>query len=467
MKRYLSTYEKKQQYCLLSGDILVLALSISVSYAIRIYLNRQHPFMDVLLSRFNPWQFFIIGAHLFTLYLLDLYNLNRMVNRIRSSVMVALSVWLAGLLISGFFFFFPKYVFGRQVLIIYLLVVSVSMVSWRWLFTKAGEKHPIRKRLAVVGDARVVAPFIREISALSNTGLVCDSVCMRNQVTNDVRSISVPLKEYERISDLITSDAFDMLAIDLSTASFSDDEIRRMLELKYRGKAVYDIPALYKNLTGKVPVTYINGKWLLRSERLQGELDMAYIRPKRIFDIGVSCFLLLLTAPFFVLIALVVKADSRGRIFFVQERLGIEKRPFNCVKFRTMVENAESGTGPVWSDAADPRVTRVGRFLRATRLDELPQLWNILNGDMSLVGPRPIRRHFADRLEEKIPFYGLRFSVKPGLSGWAQVNYGYAGSDEGQLEKFQYELFYIENMSFLLDLWTLVKTISSAWRGRS
>ncbi len=367
----------------------------------------------------------------------------------------------------GFSFFFPKYVFGRQVLIIYLLVVSVSMVSWRWLFTKAGEKHPIRKRLAVVGDARVVAPFIREISALSNTGLVCDSVCMRNQVTNDVRSISVPLKEYERISDLITSDAFDMLAIDLSTASFSDDEIRRMLELKYRGKAVYDIPALYKNLTGKVPVTYINGKWLLRSERLQGELDMAYIRPKRIFDIGVSCFLLLLTAPFFVLIALVVKADSRGRIFFVQERLGIEKRPFNCVKFRTMVENAESGTGPVWSDAADPRVTRVGRFLRATRLDELPQLWNILNGDMSLVGPRPIRRHFADRLEEKIPFYGLRFSVKPGLSGWAQVNYGYAGSDEGQLEKFQYELFYIENMSFLLDLWTLVKTISSAWRGRS
>ena len=130
-----------------------------------------------------------------------------------------------------------------------------------------------------------------------------------------------------------------------------------------------------------------------------------------------------------------------------------------------MVQNAEAKSGPVWSKEKDPRITRVGRFLRKSRLDELPQFWNILKGDMSFVGPRPIRQHFADMLAEKIPFYGFRFSVKPGLSGWAQVNYDYGGSEEGQMEKFQYELFYIQNISFFLDLIVVIKTVQKIFRG--
>ena len=124
-----------------------------------------------------------------------------------------------------------------------------------------------------------------------------------------------------------------------------------------------------------------------------------------------------------------------------------------------MIEDAEKETGPVWSSDKDPRITRSGRFLRVSRLDELPQLWNIFKGEMSFVGPRPIREHFAKRFAETIPFYGIRFCVQPGLTGWAQVNYDYAGTDEGQLEKFQYELFYIQNMSFFLDIITIIKTL--------
>ena len=129
-----------------------------------------------------------------------------------------------------------------------------------------------------------------------------------------------------------------------------------------------------------------------------------------------------------------------------------------------MVADAEKKSGPVWSSENDARMTQVGKVLRKTRLDELPQLWNILKGEMSFVGPRPIRAHFADQLREKIPFYDIRFSVKPGLSGWAQVNYDYAGSEEGQMEKFQYELFYIENMSLFLDLFIVIKTIQRICR---
>jgi lipopolysaccharide/colanic/teichoic acid biosynthesis glycosyltransferase len=168
-----------------------------------------------------------------------------------------------------------------------------------------------------------------------------------------------------------------------------------------------------------------------------------------------------MTSPLFILITILIKVASRGPIFFIQERLGLNRKPFKCYKFRSMIEDAEAASGPIWATEDDPRITTLGRFLRKTRLDELPQLWNILRGDMTFVGPRPIRDHFARRLAREIPFYGLRFCVKPGLTGWAQVNYDYAGSDIGQLEKFQYELFYVRNTSFFLDLLTLFKTIKT------
>ena len=189
------------------------------------------------------------------------------------------------------------------------------------------------------------------------------------------------------------------------------------------------------------------------------------MRGKRIFDILLSLFFLAVSSPLFLLIAIAIKLDSKGEIFFSQERLGYQSKPFNCIKFRTMVENAEKLSGPVWAGENDTRLTQLGRLLRKSRLDELPQLWNILKGDMSFVGPRPIRKYFADLLSNNIPFYGLRFSIKPGLSGWAQVNHDYAGSEEGQLEKFQYELFYIQNMSFVLDLLTIFKTARKMLRG--
>jgi len=466
MKPYLLTYRKKRQYVLFAGDILALALSIVISYAVRIYLNQEHPFVQVLLSRINPWQISVIAGHLFTLYLLDLYNLDRLMNRARASIMVVFSVWLAGLILSGALFFMPKYVFGRQVLLIHLIVVSVFMVVWRTIFATFQTRGADPKRLVAVGQGEVIGPFIKEISELPNNGFACSGVCMIGPSEARIVPLSGSLKQYPGVQELLASNDFDVLAVDRSTSAFSEDDIRQILELKYRGKAVYDLPTLYKNLTGKVPMSYIDGQWLLGCERLQGELDMAYIRPKRVFDVLFASLLLILTAPLFVLISVGIRLDSKGKVLFKQERLGLQKRPFTCLKFRTMIDDAESETGPIWSKVNDPRVTRVGRVLRAVRLDELPQLWNILKGEMSFVGPRPIRQHFADALTEKIPFYGLRFSVKPGLSGWAQVNYDYGGSEEGQLEKFQYELYYIENMSFLLDLWIIINTLHNMIRGQ-
>jgi lipopolysaccharide/colanic/teichoic acid biosynthesis glycosyltransferase len=173
---------------------------------------------------------------------------------------------------------------------------------------------------------------------------------------------------------------------------------------------------------------------------------------------------LLLSSPLFLLTALLIKLDSRGPVFFRQERLGEFERPFTLMKFRTMVDNAEQKTGPCWAKDNDPRFTRVGKFLRKTRLDEFPQFINVLKGDMSIVGPRPIRQHFAEIFARKFPFYRLRFKVKPGITGWAQVNMNYVNSDEDQYEKLEYEFYYLYHQSLFLDLFIILKTVQSVVR---
>jgi len=466
MKQYLFTYTKKRQYILLIGDMMVLALAILITYLLRVFLIYRSLNITAVMSRLSPWLLVVVLAHLFSLYLLNQYNLNRLVNRFRSCIMVILSVWLAGLIISGIFFFFPKYIFGRQVLLIHLVIASFGMVLWRLFYTEMLIRRAKPKRLAVVGDGQTVSAFIEELARIPSSGFRVNRICISNSSSAGTCLLPESLVKHESVLDLLGSNDFDILAFDSTNGYFSDSEIRRILQVKYRGKAVYDLPTLYKNMTGKVPLSYIDGRWLLNSDGLQGEANLPYVRAKRVFDVVLSCLLIVFGSPLILLIAIAIKLDSRGKIFFVQERLGLNRNPFLCVKFRTMIEDAEGESGPIWSREGDPRITRVGRLLRKTRLDELPQLWNILKGEMSFIGPRPIREHFAKQLAETIPFYELRFSVKPGLSGWAQVNYDYAGSREGQLEKFQYELFYIQNMSLFLDLLTMFKTLQTVFLGK-
>lgn len=183
-------------------------------------------------------------------------------------------------------------------------------------------------------------------------------------------------------------------------------------------------------------------------------------RLKRGVDVVLAGLLTVISAPLFLLTALAVRLDSPGPVFFVQERLGQYRRPFRCIKFRTMCDNAERMTGPTWATSDDARTTRIGRFLRRSRLDELPQLINVLRGEMSIVGTRPIRAFFADQLAAEVPFYDLRFIVKPGITGWAQVKYqySYASTLKQQIGKFHYDYYYVRNRSVALDLYIMLLT---------
>jgi sugar transferase (PEP-CTERM system associated) len=215
----------------------------------------------------------------------------------------------------------------------------------------------------------------------------------------------------------------------------------------------------YETLTGKIAVTDLRPSWIVFSDGFrQGLLQRG---AKRALDVLGALIGLLVAAPLLLLVALAVRLTSPGPIVYSQQRVGRHGQLFTVRKFRSMRQDAEAGTGAVWAQKNDPRITTLGRLMRKTRLDELPQLWNVLSGDMSLVGPRPERPEFVSQLTQQIPFYGQRHAVRPGLTGWAQVRYTYGSSVEDAMEKLQYDLFYIKHLSIALDLFIVVSTIKT------
>ncbi len=230
--------------------------------------------------------------------------------------------------------------------------------------------------------------------------------------------------------------------------------------MKLDGGVTFDhLASVYEEYTGKIAVENLRPSWLIFSEGFKKSQPVAIA--KRAVDIVCASLMLLLLAPVMLIVAALVRLTSPGPVIYHQRRVGQHGQIFYVHKFRSMRADAESKTGAVWAKANDNRVTRVGRFLRRTRLDELPQLWNIIKGEMSLVGPRPERPEFVAELTEKIPFYGFRHVVRPGLTGWAQVRYTYGASVEDALEKLQYDLFYIKHLSVSFDLFILFSTLKT------
>ena len=239
-----------------------------------------------------------------------------------------------------------------------------------------------------------------------------------------------------------------------------------LVDLKFQGLEVYDEATFYERIMCRIPVSEISDGWLLFKGQDQPFQPAIYKHGKRILDVAASVCALILTSPLFLVTALFIKLDSRGPVFFTQERVGQFEQPFTLVKFRTMVSDAETRHGPRWTSENDTRITRVGRVLRKLHIDELPQFINVLKGEMSIVGPRPFRQIFVDMLAEKLPFYRIRHKVKPGITGWAQVHMRQENSDEGQYNKLEYEFYYFYHQSLFLDLFIILKTVQSVIRMR-
>jgi sugar transferase (PEP-CTERM system associated) len=257
------------------------------------------------------------------------------------------------------------------------------------------------------------------------------------------------------VEKIVAAEKIDRLILALKERR-GGTPVRELLNLKLAGIRVEDVHNCFERLSGRITLEHLSPSWLILSDGFKKPPILLSL--KRLMDILASSLLLLLTTPLLPLIALAIYLETGAPILFRQTRLGHKGREFELLKFRSMVQDAEKN-GPKWATAQDSRITRVGRILRKTRLDELPQLFNVLRGEMSLVGPRPERPYFCAMLAETIPFFNLRHTIRPGLTGWAQVRFRYSSSLEDTKEKLELDLFYLKNLSLIVDLAILFETI--------
>ena len=238
-----------------------------------------------------------------------------------------------------------------------------------------------------------------------------------------------------------------------------------ILSARLRGIEVINMPNMYQALKRRIPINYVDENWFLIEKGFEHSTNILVIKVKRLIDVIVSSIILLISLPLWPLFALFIKINSRGPSFYTQKRVGKNESLFSLHKFRSMIDKAEEDEA-VWADENDKRITLVGKVLRKLHLDELPQFWNVIKGEMSLVGPRPERPEFVEELKKKIPYYSLRHFMKPGITGWAQVNYPYASSLKDSQEKMEYDLYYVYHMNLLFDVRILLRTAQKILLGK-
>ena len=263
----------------------------------------------------------------------------------------------------------------------------------------------------------------------------------------------------KEIVEMYKTKKFDVL-VDFTDKLLGDPKLTgKLLQYKLEGLQYYDYLEFYETYENKLPISHLSPKWFLENTGFEIYHNNFNLKAKRLLDLFFAMLIGIFAAPVIILAAIIVKLESKGPIFFIQERIGEGNKKFNIVKFRSMTTDAEKD-GPQWASKNDNRVTKFGKIMRATRIDELPQLWNVLRGEMSFVGPRPEREFFIQQLEKEIPYYNLRHTVKPGLTGWAQVMYPYGASVEDAYRKLQYDLYYIKHHSIPFDVKVLLKTVT-------
>ncbi len=443
----------RQHILLIFGDLLIVNGSIFMSAIIRLGFALGWDYL-----RSNLTSFILTGViFILTFFLTDLYDLRKDFKS--PGNLVAIIFAAAGAFVITTFLFYVSWSLriGRGVFVINGALITLFIMGWRILYSYLLEQPLFKRNALIVGAGWAGKTIAREIRELKKPGFRVVGFIDDDPLKKGTLIEGLPVwGDRYALHTIIRQNNVDLIIVAVTHEKHAD-LIKALINCSWNGVEVGDMPDMYEQLTGKIPFKHINDMWMLHVVMSKPKLYGRLIKP--VVEMGIAFILFVLLLPVMGIIALLIKIDSPGRIFYTQERVGKDGKRFNIIKFRTMVENAELLTGAVYTTNNDPRITRVGRFLRKWRLDEIPQLINVIRGNMSLVGPRPERYIFIKEFEEKIPFYGQRLVVRPGLTGWAQVKYPYASSLEQTEEKLQYDLYYIKNMSAILDFVILLKTI--------
>ncbi len=349
------------------------------------------------------------------------------------------------------------------VLLLNALIAPLALLAWRGVFTSWLSYEFPEQRVIILGSGDLATKIGRELYRRKDDGLNLVGF-VDDDPEKFGKSVLVPgiIGGYGDIETLVNSHKVDKIVVALADRR-AKLPMSALLDCKLRGVSIMEGETFQERLTGQIPLEQLKPSWMVFSDGFKSLKSRKII--KRMIDLTASSIGLILASPLMLVTVLIIKFESRGPVTFSQMRAGEHGKEFNLYKFRSMRDDAEGKSGPVWAKQNDDRVTPFGRFMRKTRIDELPQLINVIKGDMSFVGPRPERQFFVDQLKEVIPYYNVRLVVKPGLTGWAQVKYPYGASIQDALEKLQFDIYYIKNMSPLFDLFIIFSTIKVVLKG--
>lgn len=454
MIRLFKVYYPVRALVLLLGEALIVWLSFLLGTVVQhwddsyVLLNYEGGYFKI---------FAVTGIVLLVSHWLDLYDSSSLGARGDQIFRLLLVLGLVSMVLAGVGFIFPRLLPGNGSALVGLLILTFLLFGWRTAYAWLTVQPFLRERVYVLGTGDRAQRLVNGLRRHAEMGVevVGWTGNVEGAVTREtVASHLLGLARQKGVHRVIVAlpDRRNTLPV------------AELLDLRLAGVKVEEATSWLEKISGCIEVEQLYPSWLIFAEGFRSSSGFMALR--RVFSTMVAFVALVSALPLVPLVMLAIKLDSKGPILYRQRRVGIGGSHFHCYKFRTMCEDAEADTGATWAWDDDPRITRVGRFLRASRLDEIPQLWCVLKGDMAFVGPRPERPEFVEWLSREIPYYGVRHLVRPGITGWAQVQYKYGNTLEDAREKLQYDLFYIKNASLGLDLLITFQTIKIVLLGR-
>jgi len=462
-----------REVILILVDIILAAVALLTAAVGRFGVTEFSDSVDGLTTAVSLSLF--IAIILFSSHLMEVYAFEKNTRRREILINILFAAATSFSLLSVVYYLYPDVMMGRGVLLLSLALFIILHFVCHNLFWIENRRPRFSRRVLILGTGTLAAQLGEMVaSSAGYFSLVGYASCSSSPVNGNSRStdrevdqLSVPPGEIIGDADGLL-DTATRVKTDLIVAALAERRgvfpLRDVLKCKLNGIQVMDAPAFYELVQGKLMLESITPGWFIFSSGFRRTSIFSFC--KRSVDVVLSLVGLLMTLPVFPLIACAIKLDSPGPIFFRQQRVGMKEKPFMLFKFRSMRQDAEQGTGAVWAGKNDPRVTTLGKFLRNTRIDEIPQLINVLKGEMSFVGPRPERPEFVEKLQQLIPFYSKRHFIKPGLTGWAQVRYPYGASVEDAIEKLRYDLYYLKNIGPFLDTLIFFDTIKVVLFGK-
>ncbi len=449
MIRLLNVYYPTRAIVLLLIEVLLISGSFLLALA---YLIGPDAYISLVYENGILKILSITVLTLLLSYYFDLYEPQRISGRWEIYFRLLLVLSVLSFVLAVVIYCFPGVDIGRNVLAAGVSVLVIALVVWRRLYEWVIGLSVFRERVYVLGSGERARSIVGILRSRRDVGMevIAEESC------------GVPGEQLLRFGEALRGFRKRNPSIDRVVVAMEDRRglmpVRELLALRLSGVVIEDASLLIERLTGKVPLEGLTPSTLIFTEGFNVRAPLQFVR--RSVSLTVSLIGLTICLPLIPLIALAVRLSSPGPILFRQKRIGRGGRPFTILKFRTMAQNAEA-KGAVWAAKNDPRVTPLGRFMRKTRLDEIPQLWNVLRGDMAFVGPRPERPEFVQWLTNEIPYYDLRHIIRPGITGWAQVRYQYGASLQETKQKLEYDLYYVKHLSLGLDLLIMFETVKT------